>query len=102
MSDEAVTMSARFRLALLGKGLLLGAIAVLFAALAAAAWTKWHWPLLARASGLLLTLLAAAWVGWAAALALLDVLRGQALRSTGAKPLESRRSGYSLRLPGSP
>ena len=92
-------ISARFRLALSMKALLLLSFSAVFLMLAWVAWTKWHWPLLARGSAALLSSIAAGSVAWAAGLGVADVVRGQALVGSGAKPLKSRRSGYSLRLP---
>ncbi len=92
-------ISGRFRLALAMKALLLLSFSAVFLVLAWVAWTKWHWPLLARGSGALLSSIAAGSVAWAAGLGVADVVRGQALVGSGAKPLKSRRSGYSLRLP---
>ena len=92
-------ISARFRVALALKALLLLSFAALFLALAWVAWSKWHWSLLARASGAVLLAIAAASVAWAASRGVADVVLGQALVGQGARPLKSRRSGYSLRLP---
>ena len=92
-------ISARFRLALAMKAVLLLSFSAVFLGLAWVAWTKWHWPLLARGSGALLLAIAAGSVARAAGLGVADVVLGQALIGNGAKPLESRRSGYSLRLP---
>ncbi len=92
-------ISARFRLALAMKAVLLLSFSAVFLGLAWVAWTKWHWPLLARGSGALLLAIAAGSVARAAGLGVADVVMGQALIGNGAKPLESRRSGYSLRLP---
>lgn len=92
-------ITARFRLALALKALLLLAFSALFLGLAWVAWTKWHWPLLARVSGAGLLGVAAASVAWAAGLGVADVVLGQALVANGAQPLKSRRAGYSLRLP---
>jgi hypothetical protein len=92
-------ISPKFRAALAAKALLLLSIAGFFAFLALTAWTKWHWPLLARLSGAAFLVLAASSVGWAAGLGFADALLGQALEGHGAKTLKSRRSGYSLRLP---
>ncbi|MDP2272538.1 MAG: hypothetical protein Q8N23_11195 [Archangium sp.] len=92
-------ISARFRLALAMKAVLLSSLSAVFLGLAWVAWAKWHWPLLARGSGALLLSIAAGSVARAAGLGVADVVLGQALVGTGAKPLKSRRSGYSLRLP---
>lgn len=93
------TIAPRFRVALAAKALLLLSIAGCFGFLALTAWSKWHWHLLARASGATLLLIAALSVGWAAGLGLADALVGKALEGRGAAPLKSRRTGYSLRLP---
>ncbi|MDP1824010.1 MAG: hypothetical protein Q8L48_12235 [Archangium sp.] len=92
-------ISARFRLALALKAVLLLSFSALFLGLAWVAWTKWHWPLPARVSGAALLGIAAASVAWAASLGVADVVLGQAIVANGAKPLKSRRAGYSLRLP---
>jgi hypothetical protein len=92
-------ISARFRVVLALKALLLLSLSVAFLAMAWVAWTKWHWPLLARLSGAGLLAIAGGSVGWAASLGLADVVMGQALVAKGARPLASRRAGYSLRLP---
>ena len=92
-------ISARFRVALALKALLLLSISFAFLAMAWVAWTKWHWPLLARISGAGLLGIAGGSVAWAACLGLADVVMGQALVEKGARPLKSRRAGYSLRLP---
>lgn len=92
-------ISPRFRVALALKALLLLSFSFLLLALAWVAWTKWHWPLLARLSGAGLLAIAGASVAWAAGLGLADVVLGQAIVAKGAKPLRSRRAGYSLRLP---
>jgi hypothetical protein len=92
-------ISARFRVALALKALLLFSFSVIFMGMAWAAWTKWHWPLLARASGAVLLAIASASVARAASRGFADVVMGEALVANGAKPLKSRRSGFSLRLP---
>ncbi|MCC6337034.1 MAG: hypothetical protein IT380_23955 [Myxococcales bacterium] len=99
MSDRPLKLPARFRLALLGKGALLAGLGAGFGWLGVEAWAKWHWHLLARLSGVALCAVAGGFLLWAAGLALLDVLRGEALVSTGAVALKSRRAGYSLKLP---
>ena len=92
-------ISARFRLALALKALLLLCFSLLFLSLAWAAWSKWDWHVLARLSGAALLTIGAVSVGWAASLGLADVVLGQAVVGSGAKPLKSRRTGYSLQLP---
>ena len=92
-------ISGRFRLALAAKAALLLSFSAVFLGLAWVAWSKWHWPLLARVSGAGLLAIAAGSVAWAASLGVADVLLGQALVGSGARPLKSRRTGYSLRLP---
>ena len=92
-------ISSRFRLALALKALLLLSMSALFFGLAWVAWAKWEWHVLARLSGAGLLAVAAVSVAWAASLGLADVVVGKALVATGAKPLKSRRAGYSLRLP---
>lgn len=92
-------ISARFRVALALKALLLLSFSALFLFLAWVAWSKWHWPLPARISGAVLLAIAAASVARAASRGLADVVLGEALVGNGAKPLKSRRSGYSLQLP---
>jgi len=94
-----IRISARFRLALALKALLLLSSGAVFLGLAWASWSKWHWPLLARGSGALLLAISALAVAWAACLAVADVVLGQAIVAKGAKPLKSRRAGYSLQLP---
>jgi len=92
-------MPPRFRVALLGKGALLFGLGAIFAWLGVEAFSEWHWPMLARLSGAALCGVAALFLAWAAGLAFLDVVLGQALESTGAVALKSRRAGCSLRLP---
>ncbi len=94
-----IAISPRFRVALAAKAGLLLSLSTFFGVLAFTAWTKWHWPLLARGSGAALLAIAAVSVAWAAALGFADAIRGEALQSPGARPLKSRRAGYSLRLP---
>ena len=90
---------ARFRVALALKALLLLSFSCAFLWMAWVAWSKWDWSLLARLSGAALLAIAGASVAWAAGLGVADVVMGQALVAKGAKPLKSRRAGYSLRLP---
>lgn len=92
-------ISPRFRVALAAKAVLLLSFSAVFLGLAWVAWTKWHWPLLARGSGAVLLSLAAGSVAWAASLGLADAVLGKAMVARGARPLKSRRAGYSLRLP---
>lgn len=99
MTQRALPMPPRFRLALLGKGTLLAGLSAVFAWLGVEAWAKWHWHLAARLSGVALCAVAAVFLVWAAGLACLDVLQGEALESSGAVALKSRRAGYSLKLP---
>jgi hypothetical protein len=93
-------ISAAFRVALAAKALLLAAIAVLFVVLARAAWANAAWPLPARLLGAVLFAVGGSFPAAAAYLGLADALLGEALEASGARPLASRRSGYSLRLPG--
>ena len=92
-------ISKRFRLAIAAKALLLFTLGVVFFGLAWGAWSKWHWPLLARASGAVLLAIGAVSLLGAAGRGFADAVIGEALVGKGAKPLKSRRSGYSLRLP---
>lgn len=98
MTPSHHRISPAFRIALLAKAMMLLAIAVLFAGLgfriAAGAGL---WPLRVLA-GLFFAGLGS-FVAWAAGLGGLDALRGHARRAGGAVALQSRRSGYSLRLP---
>lgn len=93
------TISPKYRAALAGKALLLVALAATFALLAWGCWTKWHWHFLARWSGTLLCLIAAWGIARASLSGWLDALLGQAVTVSGARPLASRRSGYSLKTP---
>ena len=97
--DPTLRISPRFRLALAGKAVLLAGLAAAFAFMGHACWSKWHWGLLARWSGAVLPGVAALSLLSAASRGLVDAVLGQAVRTPGAKPLKSRRSGYSLRLP---
>lgn len=97
--DSTVGIEPRFRAALTAKALLLLTIATAFAFMAFTCWTRWHWGLLARWSGAVLLGIGALSLVSAAGRGLVDAVLGQAVRTAGAKPLESRRSGYSLRLP---
>ena len=90
---------ARFRVALALKALLLLSFSCAFLGMAWVAWSKWDWSLFARLSGTVLLAIAGASVAWAAGLGLADVVVGEALVAKGARPLKSRRAGYSLRLP---
>jgi hypothetical protein len=99
MTERALPMPPRFRVALLGKGALLAALSAVFAWLGVEAWARWHWAFAARLSGVALCAVAAGFLLWAAGLALLDVVKGEALESHGAVALKSRRAGYSLELP---
>src|SRR4051812_44687997 len=92
-------ISTRFRLAIAAKALLLFALGALFLLLAWGAWSKWDWPLLARASAAVLLAIGAVSLVSAAGRGFADAVLGDALVGKGAKPLKSRRSGYSLRLP---
>lgn len=92
-------ISARFRVALALKALLLLTFSCAFLAMAWVAWATWHWHLLARISGAGFLAIAGGSVAWAAGLGLADVVMGQAIVAKGARPLKSRRAGYSLRLP---
>lgn len=99
MSSRAVRISARFRLALFGKGLLLLALALVFAALLVRGAAAPERHLLLRASAGFLFGVPCAFLGWTAVLAFADALTGSALRVTGAVALASRRNGHSLKLP---
>lgn len=99
MSDRALPMPSRFRLALAGKGALLASLGAVFGWLGVEAFTRWHWHLLARLSAVALCAVAGLFLLWAAGLAALDVVKGEALESGGAVALKSRRAGYSLQLP---
>lgn len=92
-------ISTRFRLALAAKALLLLSLALLFEWLAVECWAKFHWHLLARVSGLGLCGIATLSLAWSAVRGLVDALLGQAVTTPGARPLKSRRAGYSLKLP---
>lgn len=92
-------ISTRFRLAIAAKALLLFALGIVFLGLAWGAWSKWHWPLLARASGAVLLAIGAVSLASAAGRGFADAVLGEALVGKGARPLKSRRSGYSLQLP---
>ncbi|MFO0598933.1 MAG: hypothetical protein U0228_26735 [Myxococcaceae bacterium] len=92
-------ISPAFRLALAAKALLLLVIAGGFGFLAWTAWTKWYWTLLPRLSGAVLLGITAVAVAGAAVRGVADALLGDAVETRGARPLKSRRSGYSLRLP---
>jgi hypothetical protein len=92
-------ISPAFRLALAGKALLLLSFSGLFALMSFAAFTKWHWHFLARLSGSALLAIGAVAIAGAALRGLADALLGDAETTRGAKPLKSRRSGYSLQLP---
>ena len=98
MAPSLDRISPGFRIALFAKAMMLLAIAVLFVGLgfriAAGAGL---WPLRVLA-GLFFAGLGS-FVVWAAGLGGLDALRGRAHRAEGAVALQSRRSGYSLRLP---
>ncbi|MFT3713871.1 MAG: hypothetical protein QM817_39935 [Archangium sp.] len=92
-------ISPGFRVALAGKALLLLGFAGLFALMAWSSFTRWHWPLLARVSGSALLAIGALAIASAALRGLADAILGDAETTRGAKPLKSRRSGYSLQLP---
>lgn len=94
-----IRISAKFRAALALKALLLLAFAAVFGGMAFSAFTKWHWHLLARVSGAALLAIAAVAIAGAALRGLADAFVGEALETKGARPLKSRRSGYSLQLP---
>ncbi len=82
---------------LLVKAVLLLGLAAAFALLAREAVLGEHaaW---ARVLGLLCAL-PGPFLVWAASTGLLDALAGRAVEVTGAVALQSRRSGYSLKLP---
>jgi hypothetical protein len=84
-----VRISARFRLGLAAKGLLLLALGALFVAL----WLR------AGLVGTLFFSVPAVFCLWTAALAFADAARGEAVIVSGAVALRSRRSGVSFRLP---
>ncbi len=98
MANEQAVIPAKFRTALLAKSILLASMAAFFLWLGAEAWARWQ-GLLPRVGVAALTVLLALYLGWAASLAMMDVVFGQAIVSAGAAPLEKRWTGYSLRLP---
>jgi len=99
MDDSRQVIPAKFRAALLAKGLLLASMAALFVGLGVAAWARSGWPVPVRVSVIIIAGVLALFLSWAAALALLDAVLGWAVRATGAVPLRSRRAGHSLKLP---
>jgi len=94
----SLPIGAAFRAALLGKAMLLLGIAALFALPALRIATgSGLWPLRVLV-GLFLAVLGA-YVAWAGSLGIRDAVAGRAERVAGAVALQSRRAGYSLRLP---
>ncbi len=91
-------ISPAFRLALAGKGALLGSLCLLFVALTLKGTLDAERHVVVRLlSGLFA--LPAWFVGWTALLAFADALLGEAREITGAIALHSRKAGYSLKLP---
>jgi hypothetical protein len=91
-------ISPAFRLALAGKGALLGSLCLLFVALTLKGTLDAERHVVVR----LLSVLFAfpAWfVGWTALLAFADAVLGEAREVTGAIALRSRKAGYSLKMP---
>lgn len=87
-----------FRFALLGKGILLAGMGLVFAAVAMTALrAAWPWPV--RLVAAMLAIGLALFLLWASALALLDALFARAQKVRGAVALESRAAGHSLRMP---
>lgn len=91
-------IAGAFRAALLGKGALLAGMGLVFAALSMRL-VHASWPFVVRALAGAASAALALFLLWAAALALLDALRGRAERIQGAVALESRAAGHSLRTP---
>ena len=99
MSELPPGISARFRLALLGKGALLLALALVFAALVLPLWRGSGLSWWVRVPGLVVGVGAMAFLVRTARMALVDVLVGRAVREEGARALPSRWAGHSLQLP---
>ena len=92
-------ISARWRLALLGKAMLLQAIALGFAFLALTAVTAPEHSLPVRVVLLLLCAPLSFFIAWAGALGLLDAAIGRSVTEAGATVLKNRKQGYSMRVP---
>ncbi|MBL8957996.1 MAG: hypothetical protein JNK82_44895 [Myxococcaceae bacterium] len=96
-----MSISARYRIGLLFKSLLLLALAVLFTALFAAGTLGANRQLLTRVVSLVVFGVCTAFLYWTAALALFDAVLGRAVRVTNAVALPPRRlSGVSFRVAG--
>ena len=76
MADLQLVIPAKFRAALLAKGALLASLAALFIWLGLEALGRGHWPGAARFGVAALAAGLALYLGWAASLALLDVVAG--------------------------
>lgn len=92
-------ISLRWRLALLGKALLLLSIASGFAFLALTAVTTPDRSIVVRVVALLLCAPLSFFLAWAASLGILDALIGKSVTEVGATVLKNRKQGLSMRAP---
>lgn len=94
-----LVISARFRLGLAAKGLLLLSLGVVFGAVAAGAMLKTEWHPALRVAVAVVFALVGLFPASQSRFALLDAVLGEAIVVDGAVALHSRRSGLSFSLP---
>ncbi len=92
-------ISARFRLGLAAKGVLLLSLGVVFGVVAAGAMTKAEWHPALRVAVAVVLALVGLFPASQARFALLDAVLGEAIVVDGAVALHSRKSGLSFSLP---
>ncbi|MDP1917434.1 MAG: hypothetical protein Q8L14_14435 [Myxococcales bacterium] len=92
-------ISARFRLGLAAKGVLLLSLGVVFGVVAAGAMVKPEWPPALRVAVAVAFALVGLFPASQSRFALLDAMLGEAVVVDGAVALHSRRSGLSFSLP---
>lgn len=94
-----LVISARFRLGLAAKGLLLLSLGVVFGAVAAGAMAKTEWHPALRVTVAVVFALVGLFPASQSRFALLDAVLGEAIVVDGAVALHSRKSGLSFSLP---
>ena len=97
---ETLPIPSRYRLALAGKGALLGVLFLVFLGLTGGVALKPDLHLLLKLLLSPVFAICTVFLAWTTWLALADVFIGKAIKVTGAQPLPSRKSGISFRLAG--